>query len=198
MDCKWEFYVSPLQLDKIGGFIDSQGLTFTDQQDSPLYFIPFELSFCGNNGNIHFVYALNVPNDSNSFLVEKPVKAESLTNVGFKFNNNETYTNAERVEKFVKHIQLIVAEFVTPDKPYIAVRNPKLAHFLKVFKIKFVDFNSPFFNVPSLKQLDKEFMASDTCEIHRHCPDRVFVCSKRKAAHYQSWINKCGKNKQNE
>jgi len=180
-----EYYVSPLQLRKICGFIDSQGISLSDNSASPYYFIPLELSFVGDNGNVHFIYTINTTDKCNPSL-QKSIKAQGSSKTGFKFQNTECKTSS--VEKFFSHLNFIIEAFTTTDKPYIAVRNPKLAHYLRVSKVKFIDFNSPFFNVPTLIQLDKQYSSTFCCEIHQECADCVYICSKRKANNYFSWI----------
>ena len=192
-----EFYVSRLQSKKVCAFVDSQGFSF--QKDLPAndyYYLPRELSFVGYNGTEHLAYNVSISEDLLSDDQRRSYNYQMSVVHGINLYSPDG-TDDTVVEKFERDILRLYNEFKTEDRQFLGVKNQYVARILKKHGIKFINYATPFVQLPSIKDLDKIYNNRELCPLHRYRYAH-YICSLRKAKHYFKWLSNHAKAIENE
>ena len=186
---KMEYYVSRFQLNKICAFVDAQGFSFRKaSSDNASHFLPRELTFVGHERTEHLAYNISAREDLLPEEQRRSYKYQTTVVHGLPIDTGIP-TDDHAVEKFENDIVRLYDEFRNEGQIYLGVKNQFVARLLKEKNIKFVNFATPFIQLPTAKDLDTTYNCVDLCPLHTHTQKfAIYQCSKRKAEHHFRWI----------
>ena len=184
-----EFYVSRFQLNKICAFVDAQGFSFRKASSkNAFHFLPRELTFVGDSRSEHLAYNISAREDMLPEAQRRSYNYQMVVVHGLPIYTG-TPTDDNAVEKFEQDILRLYEEFKTDEKIFLGVNNQFVARILNKNNIRFVNFATPFIQLPSSKDLDKMYSCFDLCPLHTYKKKfALYQCSQRKAKHYWRWI----------